>query len=229
MPRYLSSDDVRREQIEALGPELGPYFHELYVEVAWIRDKWREFQELFGTSPERIDILNGAASRFFGMVHNALWEDTLLHLSRLTDAAKMGKRENLTLYRLPALIEEPTLRVDVDALVAVAIAKCAFARDWRNRHIAHRDQSLTLDPNALQLAHASRLTVQEALAAVTDVIVRIHEHYLGGISLDIPGGPGDALDLLRVLRDGLDAQRAREHRFTTGTLLPEDLIPRQAF
>ena len=229
MPRYLSSDDVRREQIATLGPELGPHFHELYVEVAWIRDKWREFQELFGTSPERIDILNEAASRFFAMVHNALWEDTLLHLSRLTDAAKMGKRANLTLCRLPALIEEPTLRADVDALVAVAIAKCAFARDWRNRHIAHRDQSLSLDPNALQLAHASRLSVQEALVAVTDVIVRIHEHYLGGISLDVPGGPGDSLDLFRVLRDGLDAQHAREHRFTTGHLLPEDLTPRQAF
>jgi hypothetical protein len=229
MPQDLSSDDVRREQIEALGPQLGPYFHELYGEVAWIRDKWREFRELYGTSPERVEILNDAASRFFGMVHDALWEDALLHLSRLTDPARMGKRENLTLCRLPGLIAEPALRADVDSLVAVAVEKCSFARDWRNRHIAHRDQPLSLDPDALQLAHASRLSVQEALDAITAVILRIHEHYLGGMSLDIPGGPGDALDLLRVLRDGLDAERARERRFTTGNPLPEDLTSRPSF
>lgn len=226
MTRHTSPADVEREQIEALGAELGPYFHQLYVETAWIQDKWRDFRELYGTSPVRIDLLNEAASRFFGMVHDALWEDTLLHLSRLTDAAKMGKRDNLSLCRLPELIRDAGLRVEVSSLVNAAVRKCGFARDWRNRHIAHRDQALALDEGARQLEHASRLAVEEALDAITTVIVRVHEHYIGGISLDIPGGPGDALDLLRVLHDGLEAERARERRFETGHPLPEDLVPR---
>ena len=58
--------------------------------VCW---KWNDFVELFGTKETRIDLLNGSAPRFFRIVQNVLWEETLLHLARLTDSPdSVGKR-----------------------------------------------------------------------------------------------------------------------------------------
>lgn len=227
MSRDMSPEDVKQHYITGLGADLGAYFHELYVEVAWLQDKWREFRELYGASSERIDVLNEAASHFFGIVHGVLWEDTLLHLGRLTDAPEMGKKKNLSLRGLPVLIVDEAFRVEISSLVELAVAKCAFARDWRNRYIGHRDLSHALDETAAPLAHASRLSVQEALDAVSAVIERVHEKFLGGgIDLRVPGTFGDALDLIRVLQEGLATQRAREERLRAGTYLLEDLVPR---
>jgi hypothetical protein len=57
MPHYLDEDDVKRERLTAMGPHLGPVFHELANELAVLNDNWREYRELFGTSSERIDLL----------------------------------------------------------------------------------------------------------------------------------------------------------------------------
>ena len=109
----------------------------------------------------------------------------------------------------------------------VAVARTEFARDWRNRHIAHRDLALSVDPASKGLAEASRLRVREALEAIAAVMSRIHSRYTGAdLSFDIPGGPGDALDLLRLLREGQRSEREREERFRAGKPLPEDLNPR---
>ena len=226
MATYLSSEEVRRKYIEVLGPDLGAVFHSLFEEVAWLHDKWREFRELFGTSPERINLLHEAASRFFGHVQDALWEDVLLHISRLTDSVSIGLKENLTIRRLPALIQEPAFCDEVTALVNLAVEKSGFARDWRNRRIAHRDLALALDSAPMELAAASRLLVGEALDALTVVICRVHEHYHdGSVDLAVPGGPGDALDLLRVLQAGLSSEADREARFRDGTATSEDWRP----
>ncbi len=67
------------------------------------------------------------------------------------------------------------------------------------------------------------------IGAIDLLLTAIYEHYFGGgLDLNIPGGPGDAMDLLRVLQDGVAAGRAREQRFHTGNLIPEDWIPRPA-
>ena len=222
-----SPQEVQDEHLRVLGPDLGPVFHEIYVEVAWLYDKWREYRELFGTSPERIDLLQEAAGRFFGYVQTAIWEDVLLHISRLTDDPGSGKRTTLSVRRLPALIQDPALSTRVSALVTSAVDTSSFARDWRNRFLAHRDLSLAIDTGARELEPASRLLVQTAMDALSAIVVAVYEHHFsGGIDLRIPGGPGDALDLLRVIQDGLSAGRAREERFRTGNLAREDVESR---
>lgn len=224
MMNELSADDVEREHLEAMGVELGSLFHALYNELASLHDKWREYCELFGASPARIDVLNATAPRFFAFIDEALKESTLLHISRITDRPEIGRSSNLTILRLPALIEDPVFRSEVDELVATAVRTSQFARDWRNRHIAHRDLSLALDPSSRALSEASRLSVNQSLACLDAVLCRIHEHYIGDpLSLEVPGGPGDGLDLLRVLQDGLYANTMREERFNLGIPSPEDL------
>lgn len=72
-------------------------FYALYNEVAWLHVRWREFTELFGLKPERVDVLNQTAGAFFRLVQDAMWEETLLHLSRITDKPKVGGKDTLTL------------------------------------------------------------------------------------------------------------------------------------
>ena len=54
-------------------------------EAAFLHLKWNEYVVLFGTGPERVDLLNRAAPGFFHLVQDSWWDDLLLHISRMTD------------------------------------------------------------------------------------------------------------------------------------------------
>jgi len=51
MAEEKTAEQVKAERIEKLGPKLGPVFHALSDDVAWLQVKWAEYRELFGTSP----------------------------------------------------------------------------------------------------------------------------------------------------------------------------------
>jgi hypothetical protein len=51
-------------------------------------------------------------------------------------------------------------------LVETAESKSKFCRDWRNRHIAHRDLDLAMNKSAKELETASISLVDEALASI---------------------------------------------------------------
>lgn len=163
---YRSADEVRNEYIAVLGPELGKVYYLLYNELAWLHLKWGQFRALFGDTPTRVDLLNAAAPVFFRVVQDSLWEDTLLHLARMTDSPTSCGKANLTFRRLPMLIAGPALQDELTKLVDNAVVKCNFARDWRNKHIAHTDLQLALQESTQPLAVASRKLVSEALEAL---------------------------------------------------------------
>lgn len=171
-------------------------------------------------------MLNSVAGFFFGLTQDVLWEDTLLHLARLTDRAESMNKPNLTLKRLPGLILEPQLAADVQSLVEAAESSCAVARDWRNRHLAHRDLDLALRIGATSLPEVSREQVQKTLNAVGAVLNRISVHYFGS---ETAFGhfivQSDAEALVYYLEVAVQAEAQREHRFVKGELLPEDMHP----
>lgn len=220
---YEDSDAIEARYIRVLGPKLGKVYFELVNEHVWLHDKWREYRALFAGSEDRIELLNRAASRFFGQLDGILWEDVLLHLCRITDPPRVGSHHQLTIQRLSGLHQGPEIQTLVDS----AVEASAFARDWRNRHIGHRSLARAVDPAARPLAHASHASVETALGVLDDLFNAIHvKHFDGGISFDVPGGPGDVEDLVGVLADGVRVGEAREERFRTGQLLPEDIIQR---
>ena len=219
-----SADQVKAERLDRLGPKLGPVFHALSDDLAWLQVKWAEYRQLFGTSPERIDLLNSAAGLFFRVLQDTLWEDALLHIARLTDAADVGGRRNLTVRALPALCEDPILRERVSQLVDDAVAVSAFARDWRNRHIGHRDLTLAVDSTAKPLSPASRSDVSAALAALHSVFNEITERMFDSTLADDVVTPDTGAEaLLYVIRDGLEVEDARRKRIESGQITQDDL------
>lgn len=224
MANEQTANDVYNDHIARLGSDLGPVYNGLWSDFASLSAKWKEYWAMFGTRPERVDLLNFAAGFFFRIVQDTLWDDTLLHLCRLTDPPQSCGKLNLTIRALPALINDPVLSAEVEALTQKAEQATGFARDWRNRHLSHRDLALTLNRGAKPLPPASGAQVSQALSAIHAVLNLISERLLRGtLAIDVmtPGTGAEAL--LYVIRDGVEADRARRGRICNGTFTQEDL------
>jgi AbiU2 len=138
MASHLTDDEVATNYVTAMGSELGKVFHQFWRECAWLHWEWNECVILFGTSRERVDLLIAAAPGFAPLLDASLWDTVLLHISRLTDNPQVASKDTLTLKRLPQLVD-PGIRPRVQDLLDDVVKKAGFARDWRNRRIAHRD------------------------------------------------------------------------------------------
>lgn len=209
MAENSGPEQVRAAKLAAMGAPLGELHFALWNEITWLHLKWKDFRALFAVSPERIDLLNEAAPDFFGNLQRVLWEDVLLHLCRLTDPPESMGHPNLTITRLPILIPDISLKNKAESLLVAAKKKASFARNWRNRRLAHRELPDFDGKESKPLADASRQQVEEALASIRDVMNGIELHYQGSPvlyehSIEALGG---VKALLSCLEKGLKERR----------------------
>jgi hypothetical protein len=206
-----------------MGQELGALYSALWQEHSWLHAKWHEFVVLFGTKPERIDLLNQAAPAFFRQVQDMFWEEIVLHIARLLDSPVSVGKPNLSFRRLPLCIDAPDLKHDVDSLVKACLDKGKFAKDWRNRHLAHRDLERAIGETPEPLAFASRQAVNEVMASMDAVLDAISQHYRGSETVfDFVAPHGGAEDLLYLLRDGLKYRDEKRKRIESGDMREGD-------
>jgi hypothetical protein len=222
----MTAAEAELHNIEKMGDALGRQYSALWQEVAMIHVRWAHYVALYGAKPERVDILNRAAALFFRIVQDDLWEAALLHIARLTDPpASMGRKSkaNLTLQNLPALIADAEVKADVRNAIEDVVKLSAFCRDWRNRHIAHRDLSLALDQAAVPLANGSRKQVNEVLIAITKVLNVVEAHFKDSQSFfETPSRDHDVYGLLRALDDGNTMHEQRRERLLSGKPTEDD-------
>jgi hypothetical protein len=221
-----NAEQAREHHIVVMGQELGNLYSALWQQLTWLHQKWGDYVALFGTNPERIALLNQTGPTFFRTVQDCLWEDTLIHLARITDPPRSAGRDNLTIKQLPPLLSDQAKRAELEALIASAVASTTFARDWRNRRIAHRDLLLSLQHPTEPLAQASRAHVTEALDAFGKVLNYISLQYLGSTTMfEFAAEPaaGGATSMLFYLRAGREAELERRERVKSGKFRPNDL------
>lgn len=205
--------------IAAMGAEIGKIYSALWQEVARIHKKWNQYVELFGTSRERIELLNLAAPSFFRTVQDSLLEDVLLHLARFTDPPKSMGRSNLSLRQLSQALAPTPIGAEAAALAGAASIACDFARDWRNRRLAHRDLDLAVGPNPDPLAPASRESVKRALATLGELLNFVSQHFTDSTTrFDLGSSDPEAANLLYIIRDGLHFDKERLVRVKRGEL-----------
>ena len=175
--------------------------------------KWYDYRALYGTKKETVDLLNKGAPLFFSSLQQTMWEEVLLRLTRLTDKAEYGKKRTLTVRRIPPLISDVSLRNEAQAQVDEVITKCDFAREWRNRQIAHTELPPQAGEVAQPLPVATRQQVEDALASLRDVLNFVQRSYekstIAYETLEW-GAPGGVQSALNVIRAGV---KAREERF----------------
>jgi hypothetical protein len=223
MAQSKNADESKQEYVQLMGESLGKVFHALWQEVAWLYTKWAEYAALYGTKPSRIELMNRSAPRFFKIVQDSLWEETLMHIARLTDPPKTAGKENLSIQRILLLEPDAVLKQTLEEKIETAKNKSEFCRDWRNRRIAHLDLQLAIEDGIKPLQPASRKAVKDALSAIVDVLNTVTLHYNDSTTLfDIPNGYGGGESLLYIIDDGLKMIEEREDRIQSGSYKDSD-------
>jgi hypothetical protein len=221
-----TAEEFEKKNICKMGAALGAMYSALWQEVAVIYVNWKDYVELFGTKPSRIDLLNRAAPAFFRMIQDELWNMALLHICRLTDAPNVAGRSNLTVRALPDLVADANLKAELTKLVNTAVENAKFCRDWRNRRIAHNDRALALDQPTVPLAEASRAGVAAVLDSLAAVLNAIDGHFFDSETrFDIAARLAGAMSLLRCLHRGVKAEDELAKRLERGEFSNDDLDP----
>jgi hypothetical protein len=226
MAETLSDEQALKRAIRDMGPELGPVYHNLSNDVAWLHAKWNQYRQLYAHSRERVAFLNRVAGHLFGIIQGPPWapssggmyDDILLHLARLTDRRK----NTLRLQILPNLVPN-ALVSEVKRLVQAAVDACGSATSSRNERIAHnrlRAVAGSFEPPPV------RAEIEAALSAIRAVLNRLESHYWQSpTAYEHFSATGGADSLLYYLRKGVRAEEQRRERLLQGQPLPEDLEP----
>ncbi len=230
--RNMTADEARLRNVEVMGDQLGSIYSQLWQELAWLYRSWAEYVVLFGTRESRVTLLNEAAPAFTRIMQDSLWEGVLLHVARLTDPAKSVGKLNLSICALEVAATDLSLKNKLSPCVQAALLAADFCRDWRNRHLAHRDLNLALKRGAEPLKPASRTKVNEALSSLSAVLNVVSRHYFDSttvfdIDLRVGGGPGGAMSLLYVVDAGLEAEKTKRERLENGEYDLQDFHPRE--
>lgn len=176
-------------------------------EITWLHGRWIIYSQLFGTSKERVELLNESAGTFFNVLHDVLLHDVQLSLSKLGDPAGSGSRKNMTLEALhEALLGagEATAADKMKASMQKFEAACAKIRQRRNKWIAHFDRSTMLNEDVIPRMGPSREEIESALKALREAMNCISVHYTETtIAYEHFSMQADGEALLRNLRRGL--------------------------
>ena len=160
----------RQEWQKALGDEHGSIVCELVNSWVWGRVKFDEFQRLFSKA-EDLKFLNAiTGGTFLWHIQRILWDDLMLHVTRLTDSLATGPNQNLTIRRIPGFCEDPELQAEVQGRVNDAIEAARLVREWRNKRISHTDLSQLLGPDAEPLNRPCLQQMEKALDSIYAVL-----------------------------------------------------------
>lgn len=209
-----TASQMRETNIKNFGSELGELYTELWQDLARLHLKNTEFLTLFEPDTERYKLLNHTSPKFFNIIQDSLWNDILLGICRISDKPSTSGKANLTVRQLAVFNKQTDIASELKQLLDLVNSSTEFARDWRNRHIAHRDLSLALDQHAKPLAEASLNHVTDALTALDKVLNLVSNQYQCGSTAfghDISAGQYGARDLLFYLKEGLAAVESRKN------------------
>jgi hypothetical protein len=129
-----------------LPAEIAEIYTPLFSQVSHLHAQWSIYRQLYVAGPETFELLKWAANGFFRVVQDTLASEILLTISRLTDAKQTGRgnraRDNLSLDQLVNSVDEskyPVLRAEINRRLIQSQQACGFARDVRNKLLAHSE------------------------------------------------------------------------------------------
>ena len=178
--------------------DLASQFQSVRTDVAWLAYKWDLFSELFRLYPQRRKLYTQSHDLMWGFrwIFEALRDDIIMGLGRLTDKAEMKGQENLTFQRIldhPLLAKETRLRRRLRTLEK----HVRHARTHRNKRVAHSDMGTSLGNEPLPKIGKS---LPEAVNHAMELTYAIELALKGNCTSRGPWGREAARALLDVLR-----------------------------
>ncbi len=217
MGTHATPNEVKTAFVASFPSGTGELFHELWTNVAHLHMNWKNYRSLYGTSPERIDLLKWTASMFFGLLEGILRHDIILSIARLNDPPKSVGKPNASLaYLLDQLapsLDAPLLGTLRSRLQDIQ-NYCDRVKQIRNRLLAHDDLATALNYHPDPLPTISRADIEGALEKLRDFLGEIEEHFRGVrtshqyvISID------DGEALISKLESALEHEKCRDREF----------------
>jgi len=217
MNRKQAADEVKERFTDTFPEGAGELFYSLWTNVAHLHLNWKNYRALFGTSPERIQLLSWAASSFFGLLDGIVRHDVVLAISRLTDPPRSMGKDNASLAQL---LERVTPFLDTDlgkewkSELADLQADCKPIREIRNRILAHNDLATALKYHSDPMPGISRAYVEGVLAQIRRFLGDIEGHFCGSrTAYQQPLSIGDGEALISVLKNAREQESRRRWEF----------------
>ena len=171
----------------------------------WARVVYNNFRHLY-TSDETVQLLMDSAALFFQDINVVLQEYCILQIAKLTDRPGTPGHENLTIPNLDDRLKAEGLWTQQIADLSADLMRYrGLINLSRNRLIAHSDKA-TIVSGLTVGAHADHEPdlFFKNLNAYTDAVARqVGEDPLSYAAIP---GPGDVLDLIKLLRDAKKAK-----------------------
>lgn len=198
-------------QQAAGGIDFQGYFAELQQQLIRVHVEWAVFLQLYGSSPERVDLLNRTCPSFFMVVQFALLDSILLGIGRMTDSARTCGRDNLTFSGIEPLFPiawPPALAMDLrDRIRQLELQRDAI-RLVRHRRLAHLDLRVALSLETLPAV--DRSTIETVLRSMREILNLIQDHIDGSVmDYTRPVLPGDGETLAHFLEIAVESMNSR--------------------
>jgi hypothetical protein len=188
------------ETVRRMPDSVAEVFDALKGKVLTAHARWTLALQLFG-SRDTVRFLYGFADVFFNEVKQTILADVFLKLSQLTDSARMGRYENLSLHRLIDVVEADDAKVaaklGLNEMIQSMESACKHVREMRNQTIAHSDWSRRKVARPV----TNKNEVDEALSLAARIMNAVEIHYLQSQTTYTPyPGSGDGERLVYHLQ-----------------------------
>ena len=211
-----SAEQILKEYKDTLGEDFGEIYFHAYVEWCDLSHTWKQFKNLFGHGPERVDLMNRAGAGFFYRVDRFFFEAVVMAVCRLSDPVKTVKKANLTVMLFEQHMDTEIRKKTMKKLLEKVEDSTEFARDWRNRRIGHNDFNLKVG-TAKPL---ERITLESMDAAISALHKTLY--YIGTEFMDVDmmnefaGNYRDEMVMLNCLYRGDEDFRDEQEALMAG-------------
>jgi hypothetical protein len=155
--------------VNTMPESLRVHWDALDGEVIWLHGRWKVYRQLFGTSSERVDVLNQTSGTFFNIIQSVLMDSVQLTLSKLAERPRTSGQKNLTLASLIWDVEalgDAALGHALQDLLSAYRRSCAQLIHRRHKQLAHYDRATLLNQVSTPLPGPSRQEIEDALAVL---------------------------------------------------------------
>ena len=180
MSKDYSPENVLIRYKSAFPNGIGDLFYNLFNQVSALHVDWKNYRSLYGTSPERIALLNSSASSFFQHLERIMRHHIVMTIARLTDKAKIGNNENASLRKLLEMIQphiDTNFFIELKTTLKNIESSCGKARALRNKILAHSDFANALHYISEPIQGISRAEIESMLAQIRLFMNKVELHF----------------------------------------------------
>lgn len=165
-------EEASQNYIATLGREFGEFFFHLDQSVVGLVSIWDVYRALFGTNKERVDLLNSASGYVTRTFQDSLHERIILGICQVSDPPGSGTRKNVTVHGLSTYLSDARHRAEIEILLLEVETKTFFARELRNKLIAHSDLATVSGSRVIDFS--SRTKIVDAIQSIIKPLRYVH-------------------------------------------------------